>query len=93
VLKFFLEPENKQHWAKIQDLVTQNTAQADQMVREYVLEAQRLTSTQRNLRICKQQCTVDGVNYNPGDAIVCLLVRAPLSDSKYMYLTLTGSRL
>ncbi|KAF1969427.1 prostaglandin G/H synthase 2/cyclooxygenase 2, pgh2/cox2 [Bimuria novae-zelandiae CBS 107.79] len=73
VLNFFLEPGRKDHWAKIQDLVAQNTVQADQMIREYVLEAQRLTSTQRNLRICRQQCTIDGITYNPGDAIVCLL--------------------
>ncbi|KAF2199499.1 heme peroxidase [Delitschia confertaspora ATCC 74209] len=73
VLKFFLEPGSKQYWATIQDLVAQNTALADQRIREYVLEAQRLTSTQRNLRVCVQPVTVDGVAYKPGDAVVCLL--------------------
>ncbi|KAF2265211.1 heme peroxidase [Lojkania enalia] len=72
ILKYFLQPENQHIWSDIQDFAIQNNPKADRRLREYVLEAQRLTSSQRNLRICKQKTTVDGQTFNPGDAVVCL---------------------
>ncbi|KAF1994656.1 heme peroxidase [Amniculicola lignicola CBS 123094] len=76
VLKYFLLSENKEHWQAIQGFAEENTPKADAKIKEYVLEAQRLTSTQRNLRICKQPTTINGQKFAPGDAVVCLLGKA-----------------
>lgn len=43
-------------------------------LRQYVLEAQRLTSTQRNVRVCVNRVTIDGQSFNAGDNVVCLFV-------------------
>ncbi|KAI9690830.1 MAG: hypothetical protein M1822_008449 [Bathelium mastoideum] len=81
VMKFFLDSGNEQIWSKIQDFAAQKTAQADRLLREYVLEAQRLTSSQRNLRICKQTTTIEGQSFKPGDPVVCLLGPACMDKS------------
>lgn len=72
-MKFFLSHGNEAIWDQVQSLATQTTDAADKRLREYVLEAQRLTSTQRNLRICKQTVTIDGQVFKPGEPVVCLL--------------------
>ena len=79
VLGFFLDLKNRNHWAKVQELVARNDSAADKTIREYVLEAQRLTSKQRNLRICAQPTTVKGhgnetKEFKAGDVVVCFLV-------------------
>ncbi|KAF2478296.1 prostaglandin G/H synthase 2/cyclooxygenase 2, pgh2/cox2 [Lindgomyces ingoldianus] len=72
-LKWFLDPENQSYWAEIQGFAAENSPKADAKIRDYVLEAQRLTSSQRNLRICKQAVTINGQAFMPGDVVVCLL--------------------
>ena len=84
VLGWFLRLENAKHWAAVQQLAAENTPKADDTIRAYVLEAQRLTSSQRNLRISKVSRKVssrnvvskeiEDVQINPGDPVVCLLV-------------------
>ena len=54
---------------------------ADKTLKQYVLEAQRLTSGQRNLRLCVGQNTIDGRTFNPGDVVVCLFVRKYLTST------------
>jgi cytochrome P450 len=73
VLQFFFQPQNASHWAKIQDIVSDGGPTCHQLLRQYVLEAQRMTSRQRNLRICVQDTCVDGQNFKKGDAVICLL--------------------
>lgn len=48
----------------------------EKLLRQYVLEAQRMTSRQRNLRICAQDCSIDGHNFKRGEAVICLLGQA-----------------
>jgi len=79
-----LKDENSHHWEAIQGLVGRSdVASVDNTLKQYVLEAQRLTSSQRNLRVCAGETTIDGKTFKPGDVVVTLLVRkkiAPLRD-------------
>ena len=77
-MKFFLDHKRIEEWGQVQKFASQDNPAADRKIREYVLEAQRLTSSQRNLRICKRTTVVDGKTYQPGDALVCLFVSALL---------------
>lgn len=61
-------------WSKIQSLAAANNDESNKAIRQHVLEAQRLTSAQRNLRIVTENITVDGQTFNKGDQVVCLLV-------------------
>lgn len=54
-----------------------NTGSADKQLRKYVLEAQRFTSSQRDVRVCTGPTTIDGKEYKRGDVVVCLFVRIP----------------
>lgn len=54
-----------------------NPESADQELRKYVLEAQRLTSNQRDIRVCVSETTVDGKTYKPGDVVIALFVGIP----------------
>ena len=81
ILAFFLQPQNIDHWARVQQLAEQSAspdsskrAKADATLREYVLEAQRLTSSQRNLRICVKPTTIDGQDFKFGEPLVTLFV-------------------
>ena len=83
VLQFFLCLENKDYWRRVQELADKSNSaknerarrQANTEIYEYVLEAQRLTSSQRNLRICAADTVIkngdteqviNGVKYAPG---------------------------
>jgi hypothetical protein len=71
------------HWGTVQKLVEKSKnpgsrAQANQQIRDYVLEAQRLSSAQRNLRVCAVDTVIQngdvwqeikGVKYAPGTDI------------------------
>ncbi|KAJ6007231.1 hypothetical protein N7522_005582 [Penicillium canescens] len=73
VLGYFLQSENAQHWEAIQNLVSSSNADsADKQLRKYVLEAQRLTSNQRDIRVCVGETTIDGKTYKPGDLVIAL---------------------
>jgi sulfite reductase alpha subunit-like flavoprotein len=78
VLGYFLQSENAQHWEAIQNLASSSNADsADKQLRKYVLEAQRLTSNQRDIRVCVGETTIDGKTYKPGDLVIALFVRTP----------------
>lgn len=71
ILQFFLKAENVKHWAKIQDCAAKGD---DRSLRQYVLEAHRLVSTQRTVRIAKQPTVVNDNLVSPGSAVICMLV-------------------
>ncbi|KAH6722642.1 heme peroxidase [Leptodontidium sp. MPI-SDFR-AT-0119] len=73
VLQFYLQPKNAELWDKIQDLVTSSGPTTDSVLKQYVLEAQRMVSTQRNLRVCESGITIDGRKFSKGDTVICLL--------------------
>ncbi|KAF2177884.1 prostaglandin G/H synthase 2/cyclooxygenase 2, pgh2/cox2 [Zopfia rhizophila CBS 207.26] len=73
VLSFFLQPEHRRLWAEIQDFTAAQNPESDGAIREYVLEAQRLTSQQRDMRVCAKEATLDGIAFNKGDAAIILL--------------------
>jgi hypothetical protein len=77
-LNYFLQEENSQHWEAIQNLSSSSDQEsADKELRKYVLEAQRLTSNQRDIRVCVSETTVDDKTYRPGDLVIALFVRMP----------------
>lgn len=73
-MEFFLLPANVEIWSKVQGLASANNDESNKAIRQHVLEAQRLTSAQRNLRIVIEDITVDGQAFKKGDQVVCLLV-------------------
>lgn len=79
ILEFFLRPENAPLWTEIQTLALKND---DTAIAGYVTEAQRLTSTQRNVRIATQPCTIDGKSIEPGNVVVLLLGEAGRSSTE-----------
>ena len=60
----------------MQSLAAGSTADTDKLLRDYVIEAQRLISTQRNMRIATETTTIDGQKIEKGSAVICLLVNA-----------------
>ncbi|KAI1427522.1 heme peroxidase [Xylaria sp. FL1777] len=73
VLEFFLRKENASIWAEVQALALKGD---DAGLHDYVREAQRLTSTQRNMRVAVAPGEVEGKPVQPGNAIVMLLGEA-----------------
>ncbi|KAE8389860.1 heme peroxidase [Aspergillus alliaceus] len=74
VLSYFLQAENSQHWEEIQKLAAgSDVDSANKTLRQYVLEAQRLTSSQRSIRLCAGKAVIDGQKFEPGNLVVCLL--------------------
>lgn len=71
VLEFFLRPENASIWAEVQTIVENKD---DEGLHAYVTEAQRLTSTQRNVRVAVVPAELDGQKVEPGNPVVMLLV-------------------
>lgn len=76
VLSFYLQEKNTNLWADIQSLAADNSASSYKKLRQYVREAQRLTSKQRNIRVCVAETTIDGQTFKPGDAVICSLAGA-----------------
>lgn len=75
IMQFFLAPENTSIWSKVQDLAARGD---DKTIRAYVIEAMRLTTSQRDVRIATTSAVVQGQKINPGDAVVIMFVRIPL---------------
>lgn len=70
-MAFFLRPENASIWAEVQSIAQKGD---DATLHAYVTEAQRMTSSQRNVRISKETGEVDGQHVAPGTAVVLMLV-------------------
>ncbi|RDW76906.1 peroxidase/cytochrome P450 family protein [Aspergillus mulundensis] len=73
VLQFFLRPENAPIWTEVQSLARRGE---DSTLQSYVLEAQRLTSSQRNVRIATQRTELEGKVIQPGSPVVMMLGEA-----------------
>ncbi|KAI1214921.1 heme peroxidase [Annulohypoxylon truncatum] len=73
VMEFFLRKENEHIWNEVQKLAKDNN---DAELYAYVVEAQRLTSTQRNMRVATQPATLEGKTIEPGNLVVMLLGEA-----------------
>jgi linoleate 10R-lipoxygenase len=73
VLSFFLLPENKSIWAEVQAIAQKGD---EATLHAYVAEAQRMTSSQRNVRVSKGSGEVDGQSITPGTAVVLMLGEA-----------------
>ncbi|KAK5988421.1 Psi-producing oxygenase A [Cladobotryum mycophilum] len=73
VLDFFLKPENASIWAEVQALAQKNDHDG---LHAYVKEAQRLTSSQRNVRVATAPAEIDGKQVQPGNLVVMLLGEA-----------------
>jgi hypothetical protein len=69
-----MQPTNQKLWAQIQDFAAAANPESDRKIRDYVIEAQRLTSHQRDIRVCVQTTTINGTVFNQGDAAILLLV-------------------
>ena len=61
-------------WGQVQDLAGKDNDKSDALLRKYVLEAQRITSHQRDMRICAETTVIDGKTYQAGQAIVLMVV-------------------
>ena len=71
IMEFFLRPDNVSIWAEVQALAQKTD---DIALSAYVAEAQRLTSSQRTMRIATQPATIEGKSITPGTPVVVLLV-------------------
>ena len=71
-------------WAEVQNLAAKNDEAG---LHAYITEAQRMTSSQRNVRVAREACTLEGKKVEPGNVVVMMLVRlffilpAPLSQT------------
>ncbi|KAF5138262.1 Psi-producing oxygenase A [Metarhizium anisopliae] len=79
VLEFFLRSENASLWADVQDYAQKSD---DSSLRAYVVEAQRLTSSQRVLRTATQPAEVEGKSIQPGNMIIIMLGEAGRNPSE-----------
>jgi linoleate 10R-lipoxygenase len=71
VLEYFLRPENATIWAEVQTIAQKGD---DAALHAYVVEAQRITSTQRNVRVATQATELEGKAIQPGNLVVMMLV-------------------
>ncbi|XXH00292.1 hypothetical protein Hte_006634 [Hypoxylon texense] len=79
IMEFFLRPESAAIWAEVQSL----SARDDEAgLHAYVAEAQRLTSTQRNVRVATAPAEIEGKKIAPGDLVVMLLAEAARNDKE-----------
>ncbi|KAI0404808.1 heme peroxidase [Xylaria palmicola] len=73
ILEFFLRPENASIWTEVQSLAQKGD---DAGLHDYVREAQRLTTSQRNVRVAVAPAELEGKQVQPGNAIVMMLGEA-----------------
>ncbi|KAI0116392.1 heme peroxidase [Nemania sp. FL0031] len=79
ILEYFLRQENAKLWSEVQNIVQQGD---DDMLLNYVKEAQRLTTTQRNVRVCVAPGELEGKKVQPGNPVVMLLGKAGRSKTE-----------
>jgi hypothetical protein len=71
VMSYFLKPESEKVWSEVQSIAAKGDHQT---LRKYVREAQRLTTTQRNVRVATKSAQIDGKSIAPGNLTVLMLV-------------------
>lgn len=78
MLSFFLEPGNSELWATVIEIAASagkgEEDTANRQLRQYVLEAQRLTSYMKDVRVCQEDMELDDIKMNKGDKIIVLTV-------------------
>jgi linoleate 10R-lipoxygenase len=79
VLEYFLRPENATIWAEVQTIAQKGD---DAALHAYVVEAQRITSTQRNVRVATQATELEGKAIQPGNLVVMMLGEAGRNPSE-----------
>lgn len=70
-MEYFLRPDNAGIWADVKKLAAENNEDG---IRAHVLEAQRLTSSQRNVRVATAATELEGKSIQPGNVVVMMLV-------------------
>ncbi|RDA87471.1 hypothetical protein CP532_2800 [Ophiocordyceps camponoti-leonardi (nom. inval.)] len=73
VMEYLLRPQNAAVWARVRDVARNGD---DDALIGCVLEAQRLSSSQRNVRVATHDTEVEGKAMQPGDVVVMLLGEA-----------------
>ncbi|KAI1858014.1 uncharacterized protein JN550_012907 [Neoarthrinium moseri] len=73
VMDFFLKPENDAIWAEVQNLAQKDDHDT---LHAYIVEAQRLTTSQRTVRVATQATELQGQKVQPGDLVVVMLGEA-----------------
>ncbi|CAM1509632.1 Fc.00g033710.m01.CDS01 [Cosmosporella sp. VM-42] len=73
VMEFFLRPENAKLWANVQEIAQTGD---DATLHSYVVEAQRLTTSQRNVRVATAPAELEGKSVQPGNIVVMMLGEA-----------------
>ncbi|ROT36144.1 heme peroxidase [Sodiomyces alkalinus F11] len=73
VMEYFLHKDNASIWAEVQKLTHRND---DAALHAYVEEAQRLTSSQRNVRVATQPAELEGKSIQPGNVVIMLIGEA-----------------
>ncbi|RCI14312.1 hypothetical protein L249_5918 [Ophiocordyceps polyrhachis-furcata BCC 54312] len=71
VMEYLLRPQNAPVWARVRDVARNGD---DDALIGCVLEAQRLSSSQRNVRVATQKTEIEGKAVQPGDLVLMLLV-------------------
>lgn len=77
-MEFFLQPKNVQIWSEVQSMAERDD---DRGIRDYVQEAQRLTTRGRNMRIATKSKRIGEKSVAAGSAVVLMLVSFPHSLS------------
>ncbi|KAF7507317.1 hypothetical protein GJ744_010751 [Endocarpon pusillum] len=72
-MEFFLRPKNVQIWSEVQSMAERDD---DRGIRDYVQEAQRLTTRGRNMRITTKSKRIGEKSIAPGTAVVLMLGEA-----------------
>ncbi|KAL2753091.1 hypothetical protein ACRALDRAFT_2044747 [Sodiomyces alcalophilus JCM 7366] len=73
IMEYFLHKDNAAIWAEVQRLVRKND---DATLSAYIREAQRLTSSQRNVRVATQPAELEGQSIQPGNVVIMLMGNA-----------------
>ncbi|KAK0716063.1 heme peroxidase [Lasiosphaeris hirsuta] len=79
IMEFFLRPDNASIWSEVQTLVQKSDEAA---LSAYVVEAQRLCSSQRNVRVATQATTLEDKSVQPGNLVVMMLGEAGRNPSE-----------
>ncbi|KAL4778664.1 heme peroxidase [Aspergillus varians] len=65
------EPDHEEHLQNLLTRIGNGSEAAENELRRYVLELQRLTTQQKTVRLANEDCTVRGQKFKKGDQVVC----------------------
>lgn len=73
-------PENVEHLEAFRHLTLENSERADNDLRRYVLEMQRLTAGHVTMRVATQPGKFGNQSFQPGEQIIAYFVRSPMQN-------------